>query len=71
MSKLNDMKRRHNELMEKGHELYAEMSKICDEVRTLRIEIEEIEGEDFDPIPLIFGHGLHIHPEDEQGEGGL
>lgn len=65
MSKLNDTKRRHNELMEKGSELYAEVSKMCDEVRMLRIEIKEMEGEDYDPVPLIFGRGLHIHPEDE------
>ena len=26
---------------------------------------KEIEGADYDPIPLIFGGGFHIHEEDE------
>ena len=65
MSKLNDMKRRHNAIHEEGCEHYKAMMSIYKEMQELHAQIKEIEGADYDPIPLIFGGGFHIHEEDE------
>ena len=65
MSRLNDMKRRHNAIHEEGCEHYNKMMDIYKEMQELREQIKEIEGDDYDPIPLIFGGGFHIHEEDE------
>lgn len=65
MSRLNDLKRRHNAIHERGCELYAESMKIYHEMMELRKEIEEIEGDEYDEIPLIFGGGFNILESDE------
>ena len=65
MSRLNDMKRRHNAIHEIGADHYAKMMKIYDEMMELQRRIKEIEGDEYDPIPLIFGGGFHIHEGDE------
>ena len=65
MSRLNDLKRRHNSIHEEGCEHYKKMMSIYEEMQELHEQIKEIEGPDYDPIPLIFGGGFHIHEEDE------
>ena len=54
MSKLNDMKRRHNSIHEDGCEHYKKMMSIYKEMQDLHEQIKEMEGADYDPIPLIF-----------------
>jgi hypothetical protein len=41
---------------------------MSDEINDLRKQIEVIEGEDYDPIPLIFGGDFHIREDGEKIE---
>ena len=63
--KLNDLKRKHNALLIEGQEAYAKVTAMYAEVMSLQEQIKEIEGPDYDPIPVIFGSGFYIHDEDE------
>ena len=63
--KLNDLKRKHNALLIEGQEAYAKVTAMYDELMSLQEQIKEIEGPDYDPIPVIFGSGFYIHDEDE------
>ena len=63
--KLNDLKRRHNALLKEGQAAYAQMLETHAEVISLQDRIKEIEGDDYDPIPVLFGGGFYIHEEDE------
>ena len=63
--KLNDLKRLHNELFIEGQQKYKEVEAIYKRVMDLQQQIQEIEGENYDPIPLIFGDGFYIDEADE------
>jgi hypothetical protein len=63
--KLNDLKRLHNALLTEGQQKYEEVSAIYKRLIDLQKQIEEIEGENYDPIPLIFGDGFYIDEADE------
>ena len=63
--KLNDLKRKHNALLIEGQETYAKVTAMYDELMSLQEQIKDIEGPDYDPIPVIFGSGFYIHDEDE------
>ena len=63
--KLNDLKRKHNALLIEGQEAYAKVTAMYDELMSLQEQIKDIEGPDYDPIPVIFGSGFYIHDEDE------
>jgi hypothetical protein len=65
MSKLNDLKREHNALLIRGQEAWAEIQTMYDTLMRLQAEIRDIEGDDYDPIPVIFGSGFHIHEDQE------
>ncbi|MEY4719609.1 MAG: hypothetical protein RL563_2227 [Pseudomonadota bacterium] len=63
--KLNDLKRLHNALLTEGQQKYEEVSALYKRLIDLQKQIEEIEGENYDPIPLIFGDGFYIDEADE------
>ena len=63
--KLNDLKRLHNALLTEGQQKYEEVSAIYKRLIDLQKQIEEIEGENYDPIPLLFGEGFYIDEADE------
>jgi hypothetical protein len=63
--KLNDLKRLHNELLTEGQKKYEEVSALYKRVIDIQKQIEEIEGENYDPVPLIFGDGFYIDEADE------
>jgi len=63
--KLNDLKRLHNALLTEGQQKYEEVSALYKRVIDLQKQIEEIEGENYDPVPLIFGDGFYIDEADE------
>lgn len=63
---LADLKRRHNSLLTEGQELYARLELMYREILRLQARIEQIEGHDYDPIPLIFGCGFNIDSRDER-----
>ncbi len=60
---INDLKKEHNTLLERGQELYAEVMKLHSQVLELQDRIKQAEGEEYDPIPLIFGSGFWIDSE--------
>ena len=62
---INDLKRKHNALLSKGQDEYAKMLETYNALMELQKRIAEIEGDEYDPIPLIFGGCLHIHADDE------
>ena len=69
IKELNDLKRRHNEIFYEGQNLMARIEELKDVMLALRKQIKDVEGEDYDPIPLIFGGGFWIDDEGEaQGE---
>ena len=60
---INDLKKEHNTLLERGQELYAEVMNLHKQVLELQDRIKQAEGEEYDPIPLIFGSGFWIDSE--------
>lgn len=60
---INDLKREHNALLEQGQEAYAVVMKLHEQCLALQQQIRQAEGEDYDPIPLIFGSGFWIDPD--------
>lgn len=68
---VNQLKRRHNKLQEVARELYAQCETIGKEINELREKIEAAEGEDYDPVPLMFGGGFHLHSDGEDAESGF
>lgn len=60
---INDMKRKHNVYMERGQQLYAEMMDLHEKCLDLRNKLKKAEGDEYDPIPLIFGGGFWIDPD--------
>lgn len=57
---LNDMKRRHNTLQAEGQALHEKLTEMGEKLVALRKQIEAEEGDDYDPIPLIFGAGFYV-----------
>ena len=60
---INDLKKEHNRAMEEGQEIYKRMMVLHAKCLALQKQIEEAEGDDYDPIPLIFGSGFWIDPD--------
>lgn len=65
---LNDLKRSHNALQHMARAQYEAIQESCTEIQELRKRIAEIEGDDWDPVPLIFGGDLHIYADGENIE---
>ncbi len=59
---INDLKKEHNRLLVEGIEAYAKVMDLQEKCISLQRQIKEAEGDDYDPIPLIFGEGFWIHP---------
>ena len=60
---INELKKLHNEFMKQGQEAYAQVMELYEHVNDLQRRIKAAEGEDYDPIPLIFGEGFWIDPD--------
>lgn len=60
---INDLKKKHNVVMEDGQKLYAQVMQLHEQCLEIQKQLIEAEGEDYDPIPLIFGSGFWIDPD--------
>ena len=60
---INDLKKIHNQMLEDGQALYAKILILYDQLIDLQKQIENAEGDDYDPIPLIFGAGFRLDPD--------
>ncbi len=60
---INDLKKEHNAMQEQGQDLYAKVMDLHDKCLDLQGRIQEAEGTDYDPIPLIFGAGFRLDPD--------
>jgi chromosome segregation ATPase len=59
---INDLKKEHNRLMAEGQDAYAKVMDLQEKCTSLQRQIKDAEGDDYDPIPLIFGAGFWIDP---------
>jgi len=57
---INDLKRQHNALQDEGREVWKRVVELRDQCFALQNQIEAAEGDDYDPIPLMFGAGLWV-----------
>lgn len=62
---INDLKREHNTLLDEGRHLYTRITQCSDRMNEIQTLLNEAEGDDYDPIPLIFGDGFFIREDDE------
>ena len=60
---INDLKKEHNKLQEKGQEVYAIVMELHKKCMDIQQQLIDAEGNDYDPIPLIFGDGFYIDPD--------
>ena len=60
---INDLKKEHNRLQEEGEEVYQRVLELHEKCTWLQQQIRDAEGDDYDPIPLIFGEGFWIDPD--------
>jgi hypothetical protein len=60
---INDLKKLHNKYQEEGKELYTKVLELHEKCVGLHKQLMEAEGDDYDPIPLIFGAGFWIDPD--------
>lgn len=60
---INDLKKEHNAAMAAGQELYAQVLELHEKCTSLQRRIKQAEGDEYDPIPLIFGEGFWIDPD--------
>jgi hypothetical protein len=60
---INDLKKLHNQFMEQGQQAYAQVLELHQHCTDLQRQIREAEGDEYDPIPLIFGDGFWIDPD--------
>jgi hypothetical protein len=60
---INDLKKEHNALLKRGQETYTEVMELYEQCLALQEQIKQAEGEEYDPIPLIFGSGFWTDPE--------
>ncbi len=60
---IDDLKREHNRLQQQGRRAYSEASELFRQCIDLQDRIQEAEGDDYDPIPLLFGGGFYVDPK--------
>jgi hypothetical protein len=60
---INDLKKKHNEALEEGQKIYERVMVLHAKCISLQKLLQEVEGDDYDPIPLIFGSGFWIDPD--------
>ena len=60
---INDLKKEHNKAMEEGQELYSRVMVLHAKCISLQKMLQEAEGDEYDPIPLIFGSGFWVDPD--------
>jgi hypothetical protein len=60
---INDLKRLHNNYQEEGKQLYAKVLELHEKCIGLQKQLMEAEGDEYDPIPLIFHAGFWIDPD--------
>ncbi len=57
---INDLKIKFNAMQEDGRVKYEELLKISESMKVITDTLIEVEGDDYDGIPLIFGAGYWI-----------
>lgn len=60
---INDIKKKHNALLEQGQEAYAKVMELHAQCLEIQDILRKAEGPDYDPIPLLFGSGFWIDPD--------
>lgn len=60
---INDLKKKHNALMVQGQAAYAKVLVLHAQCTAIQRTLERVEGEDYNPIQLIFGDGFWIDPD--------
>lgn len=60
LAEINDLKRRHNALLKEGQALWEKLEPLSSAMMAMRKTLEREEGDDYDPVPLIFGSGFWI-----------
>ena len=60
---INDLKKEHNEALEEGKKIYERVMVLHAKCISLQKLLQEVEGDEYDPIPLIFGSGFWIDPD--------
>ena len=60
---INDLKKEHNEALEEGKKIYERVMVLHAKCISLQKLLQEVEGDEYDPIPLIFGAGFWIDPD--------
>ena len=60
---VNDLKREHNEVLERGRLVYKKVVYLHRKCLELQDKIREAEGDEYDAIPLLFGAGFHLDPD--------
>lgn len=66
--KLNEAKQKHNEMLKKGQGHYKKMIALYRDMLVLQNAIARTEGDNYDPVPLIFGGGFNIDPAEDEVE---
>ena len=69
IKQINDLKRKHNALLKEGQELFARIEELTPEMMAIRKTLREVEGDDYDEIPVIFGSGYWIDEDEGRLEG--
>lgn len=74
-NEINDLKKRYNALRkrgkyltklydilrEKGMKKYAKLIELAEKCYELEAEIKAAEGDEFNPVPILFGDGFTIY----------
>lgn len=60
---INNLKKEHNQLQKEGQKIYARVMELHKKCLAIQQQLIDAEGEDYDPIPLIFGDGFWIDPD--------
>lgn len=58
------LKIEHNAAQDEGAELWKQIKLLFDKCTALQDELKELEGPDYDPIPLMFGGGFYVDGEE-------
>jgi len=57
---INDLKITYNKMLEEGRAMWDELRSIQKHMNQITDKLIEVEGDDYDGIPIIFGAGYWI-----------
>lgn len=60
---ISDLKITYNRLLDEGRDLYEQVAKIHKQMTQITKTLIEVEGDEYDGVPLIFGAGYWINPD--------